>query len=154
MTRQAITTAALLLTCLMISGCSMPQRTSTRTLGAIEANPGGYDRQLVAFWGRAVDVNVNGYGMQVLVGAGAHDEHLFRAEFPGPPPFPNIVRGDSVSLLGYVNHTTGVVGFGDRLTRTVQIDAVALYGPHDGYSLSSSRDLVDRWKAGEPVVLP
>jgi hypothetical protein len=150
MTRQAIA-VALLLACLALAGCAIPKHTSARTLGAVAADPAGYDGQLVSFWGEARDVAVGDDGMHVLV---VRNREYFRVHFAAARPHPSIITGDSVRVLGRVRNTRGLTGLGDRVTGTVQIDAISLAGPKDGYSLSAESELVERWNAGELVVLP
>ena len=151
MTRQALAVTILLLTWFSLPGCTTTRNTSSRTLGAIEASPQSYDGEFVSFRGTARDVEIGDRGTQVLVSTGLDERNWFRVEYPLKV---DLVRGDRVSVMGRVRSTSGVVGLGDRLTRTVQIDAVYLVGPNGGSSLSSSRALVDRWEAGEAVVLP
>lgn len=150
MTRLLAVAAVLLLS---LPGCSMNRLTSDRTLGAIEANPRGYIGQLVAIHGEAVDVGVNDLGMHVLVSTRGSEPKYFRVQYPGMKG-PDIVRGDLVTAVGRIKQPGGLVGFGDRMTRTVMVDAISLSGLRDGYHLLSEEALYDRWAAGEPVVLP
>ena len=155
----------LILTLLVISGCSYPDPTPYQVFGIqkfyeIKRNPKRYVGKLYAFGGEVInaDKKDSQITFKILVQEydRGSDEYITSNSsllVVYPSGKTTVADGHHVKVLGYIREpAVGENVFGEKVSSLV-LDAIALYDSFTRYPfwLSKEQELFNKWKTGEPL---